>query len=166
MSTVEAAVEVDVPISTAYNQWTQFTSFPQFMNGVEEVRQLDDTHNHWVVKVGGVRREFDTEITQQLPDRLICWQTVGGDVRQVGNVGFERLDDEHTRVVVQMEWTPDGLAEKLGSTVGLDTRQVKADVERFKTFIEHRNTETGAWRGEVGPQAPQAREAGFRQDPM
>jgi uncharacterized membrane protein len=163
VSTVEATVEVDVPIDTAYNQWTQFESFPQFMEGVEAVRQIDDLHNHWVVSVGGVRREFDTEITEQRPDERISWQTVGGDVQQAGNVSFERMDANHTRVTVQMEWEPEGLAEKAGSTMGLDSRQVKADAERFKDFIEHRTTETGAWRGEVGPQTERTSE-GY--DPM
>jgi uncharacterized membrane protein len=163
VSTVEASVEVDVPITTAYNQWTQFESFPRFMDGVEEVRQLDDLHNRWVVTVGGVRREFDTEITEQRPDERISWKSVGGDLRQAGNVSFERMDAEHTRVTVQLEWEPEGVAEKAGSTVGLDTRQVKADTERFKEFIEHHSTETGAWRGEVGPQTEVSSEG---RDPM
>jgi uncharacterized membrane protein len=165
VSTVEASVEVDVPITTAYNQWTQFESFPRFMDGVEEVRQLDDLHNRWVVTVGGVRREFDTEITEQRPDERISWKSVGGDLRQAGNVSFERMDAEHTRVTVQLAWEPEGVAEKAGSTMGLDTRQVKADAERFKQFIEERNTETGAWRGEAGPQTQtQTRPTGY--DPM
>jgi uncharacterized membrane protein len=153
VSTVEASVEVDVPIDTAYNQWTQFESFPQFMNGVEQVVQVDDLHNHWVVRVGGVRREFDTEITEQRPDERISWRSVGGDVQQAGNVSFERMDETHTRVTIQLGWDPVGLAEKAGSAVGLDTHQVKADAQRFKDFIEDRNSPTGAWRGEVGPQA-------------
>jgi uncharacterized membrane protein len=152
MSFVEASVDVDVPVKTAYNQWTQFESFPYFMSGVQEVTQLDDRHNHWVVDISGVRREFDTEITEQRPDERISWKTVGGDMRQMGNVSFERLDAEHSRVTVQLEWEPQTMAEKTGSAVGLDTRQVRADAERFKHFIEHRNAETGAWRGEVGPQ--------------
>jgi len=151
MSTVETTIEVDVPVSTAYNQWTQFESFPHFMSGVAAVRQLDDLHNHWIIEVGGVRREFETVITEQLPDRLIRWQTVGGDIQQAGNVSFERLDDRHTRVTVELAWEPQGLAETVGSAVGLDTMQVKADAARFKSFIEERNTETGAWRGEVAP---------------
>jgi uncharacterized membrane protein len=152
VSTVEASVEVAVPVDTAYNQWTQFESFPHFMNGVEHVRQVDDLHNHWVVSVGGVRREFDTEITEQRPDERISWKTVAGDVQQAGNVSFERMDDTHTRITIQLGWEPEGLAEKAGSAIGLDSRQVKADAERFKQFIEERNTETGAWRGEAGPQ--------------
>jgi len=163
VNTVEASVEVAVPIDTAYNQWTQFESFPRFMSGVTEVRQLDDLHNHWVVEVGGVRREFDTEITEQRPDERISWTSVGGDVRQAGNVSFQRMDETHTRVTVQLEWEPEGLAEKAGGAVGLDTWQVKTDAERFKDFIEGRNTETGAWRGEVGPQTEGGKTT---QDPM
>ena len=166
MSFVEASVDVDVPVKTAYNQWTQFESFPRFMNGVQEVRQLDDLHNHWVVDVSGVRREFDTEITEQRPDERISWKTVGGDVRQMGNVSFERLDAGHSRVTVQLEWEPQTMAEKTGSTVGLDTRQVRADAERFKHFIEHRNAETGAWRGEVGPQTETEPTSEAEVDPM
>ena len=164
MSIVEASVEVDVPIRTAYNQWTQFESFPQFMDGVEEVRQVDQTHNRWVVEIGGVRREFDTEITEQLPDERISWQTVGGEIQQAGNVSFEKLDEDHTRATVQMSWEPEGATEKAGDAVGLDTRQVKKDLERFKHFIEHRTSETGAWRGEVGPQAEG--NAAAEHDPM
>jgi uncharacterized membrane protein len=164
VSTVEASVEVDVPISTAYNQWTQFESFPHFMNGVQEIRQVDDTHNHWVVRVGGMRREFDTEITEQRPDERISWRTIGGDVQQAGNVSFEPLDEQHTRLTIQLSWDPEGLAEKAGSAVGLDTRQVKADAERFKDFIEDRNGETGAWRGEVGPHT--ATDTSPGRDPM
>lgn len=151
MNDVTTSVDVQVPVRTAYNQWTQFESFPQFMNGVEQVRQLDDLHNHWVVSVGGVTREFDTEITEQRPDERISWKTVGGEVWQEGNVSFERMDANHTRVTVELEWQPESMAEKTGSAVGLDTRQVKADAERFKDFIEHRSTETGAWRGQVRP---------------
>ncbi|NUR59553.1 MAG: SRPBCC family protein [Catenulispora sp.] len=166
MSFVEASVDVDVPVKTAYNQWTQFESFPQFMNGVQEVRQLDDRHNHWVVDVSGVRREFDTEITEQRPDERISWKTVGGDLRQMGNVSFERLDAQHSRVTVQLEWEPQTMAEKTGSTVGLDTRQVRADAERFKHYIEHRNAESGAWRGEVGPQTQERPTSEAKVDPM
>lgn len=160
MSTVEASVEVAVPIDRAYNQWTQFESFPLFMAGVKQVVQLDNRHNQWVVSVGGVQREFETEITEQRPDERISWKSVGGDVQQAGNVSFERMDETHTRVTIQLGWDPDGLAEKAGAAIGLDTRQVKADAERFKDFIESRESETGAWRGEVGTQR-QAPLAGY-----
>ena len=149
MGSVVKSVDVHVPIHTAYNQWTQFESFPAFMNGVESVTQLDDRHTHWVTKIGGVRREFDAEITEQHPDNRIAWKSVGGDTRHAGVVTFHRLNDNDTRVTVQMEWQPEGLAEKAGSAVGVDDMQVKADTERFKKFIEERGAETGQWRGDV-----------------
>jgi uncharacterized membrane protein len=149
MASIIKSVDVHVPIHAAYNQWTQFESFPAFMNGVESVTQLDDRHTHWVTKVGGVRREFDAEITEQHPDDRIAWKSVGGDTRHAGVVTFHRLNDNDTRVTVQMEWQPEGLAEKAGSAVGVDDMQVKADTERFKKFIEERGAETGQWRGDV-----------------
>ncbi len=106
MSTVKEAVDVAVPLRAAYDQWTQFEEFPQFMEGVEEVTQLDDRHNHWTTKIGGVRREFDTEIVDQLVDDRITWRSVGGDTRQSGSVRFERLDDLRTRVELTMEVEP------------------------------------------------------------
>jgi len=149
MASIIKSVDVHVPIHAAYNQWTQFESFPAFMNGVESVTQLDDRHTHWVTKIGGVRREFDAEITEQHPDNRIAWKSVGGDTRHAGVVTFHRLNDNDTRVTVQMEWQPEGLAEKAGSAVGVDDMQVKADTERFKKFIEERGAETGQWRGDV-----------------
>ena len=149
MTQIQESVDVAVPVNVAYNQWTQFETFPQFMAGVEEVSQLDDTHNHWVMNVGGVIREFDTQITEQIPDERIAWRSVEGDVDQGGVVTFQRLDDASTRVMIQIEWTPESLAEKAGAAVGLDDRQVAGDAKRFKDFIENRGTETGAWRGDV-----------------
>jgi uncharacterized membrane protein len=149
MASIIKSVDVHVPIRTAYNQWTQFESFPAFMNGVESVTQLDDRHTHWVTKIGGVRREFDAEITEQHPDDRIAWKSVGGDTRHAGVVTFHRLNDNDTRVTVQMEWQPEGIAEKAGSAVGVDDMQVKADTERFKKYIEDRGAETGQWRGDV-----------------
>ncbi len=149
MSSVIKSVDVHVPIRTAYNQWTQFESFPQFMGGVESVTQTDPTHTHWVTKIGGVRREFDAEITEQLPDNRIAWKSIDGDTKHAGVVSFHRLADNDTRVTVQMEWAPEGVAEKAGAAIGMDDRQVKADTERFKKFIEERGTETGQWRGSV-----------------
>jgi len=149
MASIIKSVDVHVPIHTAYNQWTQFESFPAFMNGVESVTQLDDRHTHWVTKIGGVRREFDAEITEQHPDDRIAWKSVGGDTRHAGVVTFHRLNDNDTRVTVQMEWQPEGLAEKAGSAVGVDDMQVKADTERFKKFIEEHGSATGQWRGDV-----------------
>jgi uncharacterized membrane protein len=149
MSTVTESVDVHVPVHTAYNQWTQFESFPQFMNGVEEIRQLDARHTHWVTKVGGVRREFDAEITEQHPDQRIAWQSTSGESKQAGVVTFQPLGDQVTRVTVQLDWEPEGIAEKVGSAVGMDERQVKADTRRFKEFIERRGDATGSWRGDI-----------------
>ena len=149
MSQVTESIDVDVPVRTAYDQWTQFESFPQFMDGVESITQVDDTLNHWVTNIGGVTREFDTEITEQHPDERIAWRSVGGDTEQAGVVTFHRLDDAKTRVTIQIDWEPSGAVEKVGAAVGADDKQVKADAKRFKSFIESRGVETGAWRGDV-----------------
>ncbi|GAA3246378.1 SRPBCC family protein [Dactylosporangium siamense] len=149
MSTVTETVDVRVPVRTAYDQWTQFESFPQFMSGVDAIRQLDDTHTHWVTKVGGVQREFDAEITEQHPDERIAWKSVGGDTRHAGVVTFHRLSDTETRVTVQLDWEPEGIVEKAGAAVGADSLQVKADTKRFKEFIEQRGSQSGEWRGDV-----------------
>lgn len=149
MSRIEESIDVDVPVQTAYNQWTQFESFPEFMEGVESITQVDATHNRWVTKVGGVTREFDTEITEQSPDERIAWRSVGGDVDHGGVVTFHRLTDTTTRVMIQIDWEPKGVVEKAGSIVGVDKHRVKADAKRFKQFIEDRGRETGAWRGDV-----------------
>ncbi|MGW2036140.1 MULTISPECIES: SRPBCC family protein [Streptomyces] len=151
MSTVKEAVEVDVPLHTAYNQWTQFEDFPNFMEGVEEVRQLDDRHNHWTMKIGGVRREFDTEIVDQLPDERITWRTTSGDTSQKGTVRFERLDDMHTKVELVMDVEPSGAVEKAADLIGTIDRRVKGDMKRFKQFIEEQGGESGSWRGRIRP---------------
>ncbi|MEU9913789.1 SRPBCC family protein [Streptomyces sp. NPDC051001] len=154
MSTVKESVDVEVPVRTAYNQWTQFEEFPQFMEGVEEVRQLDDKHNHWTTKIGGVRREFDTEIVDQLPDDRITWRVVEGDVRQRGTVRFQELDPTHTRVELTMDVEPSGVAEKSADMLGVLDRRIKGDMRRFKDYIEHRGGESGAWRGRIRPDEP------------
>src|SRR5689334_16631371 len=154
MSTVKEAVEVDVPLRTAYNQWTQFEEFPRFMEGVDEVRQLDDRHNHWTTSIGGVRREFDTEIVDQLPDDRITWRSVGGDTQQRGSVRFERLDDTHTRVELVMEVEPSGVAEQSADALGLIDRRVKGDLRRFKDYVESEGGVTGGWRGRIRPEDP------------
>ena len=148
MATIEQSIELDVPVRTAYNQWTQFEEFPQFMEGVEEVRQLDDTHLHWVVSHDGHRQEFDAEITEQHPDERVAWRTTDG-MSHAGVVTFHRLDDEHTRVTVQMDYDPQGMVETAGDKLGLVDRRVKGDLKRFREFIEKQPGETGAWRGEV-----------------
>ena len=148
MSTVEQSIEIAVPVRVAYDQWTQFESFPEFMDGVEEVRQIDDTHLHWRAKVGGHEVEWDAVITEQLPDERVAWKATDGKAN-AGVVTFHRLSDAETRVMIQVDWEPRGLAEKAGALAGVDDRQVKGDAKRFKDFIENRGGETGAWRGTV-----------------
>ena len=155
MSSVHKSVDVDVPIRTAYNQWTQFESFPEFMDGVESVTQQDDTHTHWVVKVGGVTREFDAEITEQTPDEVIAWASTGGDTGgHRGRVVFEPLGPDSTRVDIELGWEPEGVVEKAGAGLNIDQRQVDRSAEEFKRFIEDRGAETGAWRGSVDDGEP------------
>ncbi len=149
MSQVEESVEVDVPVQTAYNQWTQFESFPEFMSGVERIEQRTDTLTHWVTNVDGVRREFDAEITEQIPDERVAWTTVGGDARQAGVVTFHHLGEGHTKVMLQMDFDPQGVTETVGDKLGFVKRQAKGDLARFKEFIEQRGRETGQWRGTV-----------------
>jgi uncharacterized membrane protein len=153
MSTVEQSIDVDVPVRTAYDQWTQFESFPNFMDGVERIDQISDTRTHWVTKIGGVEREFDAEITEQHPDERVAWRAVDGPTH-AGVVTFHRLDEDTTRVMLQMEVEPQGVVEKVGDALGLVKHRTKQDLERFKEFIEDRGRETGAWRGEVPPTTP------------
>ena len=148
MSTVEESIDVSVPVRTAYNQWTQFEEFPKFMEGVEEIRQIDDTRTHWKTKIAGVEREFDAEITEQHPDHRVAWRSTGG-AEHAGVVTFHRLDDDTTRVMVQLDTEPEGLVEQAGDKLGVVKRRVKGDLGRFKELIEARGTESGAWRGEV-----------------
>jgi uncharacterized membrane protein len=148
MATVEKSIEVNVPVTTAYNQWTQFEDFPKFMENVESVQQTDDTHLHWVAEYGGQRHEWDAEIVEQVPDERIAWQG-DGDVQQSGIVTFEPLDDARTKVTVRIDWEPEGMKEKVGSAVGADSRSVGEDLDRFKEMIEERGVESGAWRGSV-----------------
>ena len=148
MSTIEESIDVDVPVSTAYGQWTQFESFPRFMEGIERVEQLDDTHLHWVAEMGGSRREWDAEITAQHPDERIAWRAVEQDGPD-GVVTFHKLSDERTRVLVQMHYEPHGLKETAGAMAGSDARQVRDDLASFKEFIEQRGAPTGRWSGDV-----------------
>jgi uncharacterized membrane protein len=148
MSSIEQSIEVQVPVRTAYNQWTQFEDFPHFMEGVKEIRQIDDVSLHWTVEIAGQVREFDAKITEQSSDERIAWTTIDGP-HQAGVVTFHRLGDNQTKVMLQMEYEPEGLVEKAGDALGVVKSRVKGDLERFKTFIESRGQETGAWRGEV-----------------
>jgi uncharacterized membrane protein len=144
---IEKSVEVDVPVSTAYNQWTQFEEFPSFMNGVEAVKQLDETHLHWVASIGGHREEWDAEITEQIPDERVAWKATSGK-GNAGVVTFHKLDDNRTKVMLQLDWESEGMVEALGAMLGRDDRAVKGDLERFKELIEKQGSESGAWRGE------------------
>src|SRR5919199_5277560 len=150
MSTIEKSIDVNVPVHTAYNQWTQFESFPQFMEGVKEVRQLDDRRLHWRAQVGGKEEEWDAEITEQIPDTRIAWRSTSGRAN-AGVVDFHRLNDEQTQVSLQLEAEPEGLVEKVGDALGVLDRRVQGDLERFRDYIAERRTATGAWRGEVEP---------------
>ncbi|MBC6451220.1 SRPBCC family protein [Actinokineospora sp. HBU206404] len=149
MSTITESVEVGVPVTDAYNQWTQFETFPRFMEGVEQVRQLDDTHVHWVTKVGGVTREFDATIVEQIPDQCVSWRSDAGP-DHAGKVTFDKVDARTTRVTAKMNIDPEGFVENVADKLGVLDRRVKGDLKRFKEFIEERGgRETGAWRGSV-----------------
>ncbi|MEV8047507.1 SRPBCC family protein [Streptomyces griseoluteus] len=150
MSKVEESIEVRVPVTDAYNQWTQFEDFPQFMDGVERIEQRTDTLTHWKTRIDGVEREFDAEITEQIPDERVAWTTVGGEARQAGVVTFHRIDDGTTKVMLQLDYAPESLTEKVGDKLGFVKRQATGDLERFKEFIEKRGgAATGQWRGQV-----------------
>jgi uncharacterized membrane protein len=148
METIKESLEVNVPVSTAYNQWTQFEEFPKFMEGVELVEQVDDTFLRWVAEVGGERREWRAEIVEQVPDQKVAWRALGAEGPN-GVVTFEPLGEDKTIVIVEMSYEPEGLKEQLGAKIGLDSRGVKQDLARFKELIESLGVETGAWRGEV-----------------
>ncbi|WP_042390531.1 SRPBCC family protein [Streptacidiphilus melanogenes] len=149
MSKVQESIDVGVPVTTAYNQWTQFEDFPNFMDGVEEITQIDDRHNHWRTKVAGATREFDTEIVDQVPDDHVTWRTTSGDVKQTGTVSFQPIDATHTRVMLAMDFQPEGMTEKAADMMGMLDRQVKGDLKRFKHFIEERGMATGGYRGNL-----------------
>ena len=148
MSTHEHHVDVDVPVRSAYDQWTQFEEVPRFMEGVERVEHRGDEHLHWVVSIAGTTREFDTVINEQRPGQRIAWTTIDGP-RHAGVVTFHKLTDTSARVTLQMEYAPDGLIEHVGDKAGFVSRRVEGDMDRFKEFIEERLTPTGAWRGEI-----------------
>ena len=145
---IESTINVHVPVSTAYNQWTQFEDFPNFMEGVKEVRQVDDKHVHWVAEVGGKQEEWDAEITHQIPDQRIAWRSVDG-AHTAGAVDFRPVGPDETEVKVRMVYEPEGAVEIVGSALHVDDARVKGDLKRFKEFIESRGGETGAWRGEI-----------------
>jgi uncharacterized membrane protein len=148
MTEIQQHVDVNCPVRTVYDQYTQFEQFPQFMDGVEQVRQLDDRTLHWVVDIGGSRREFDAQITEQIPDKRIAWKAIDGKT-QAGVVTFHRLDDSKTRVNLQMSYDAEGFAENAADALGIISSRVKGDLERFKEFVESRGGETGGWRGHI-----------------
>jgi uncharacterized membrane protein len=148
MAEVKESIDVNVPVQTAYNQWTQFEEFPQFMENVESVTQLDETHLRWIAEIGGKREEWKAEITHQEPDKVTAWRSIEGRENS-GRVEFEPLGPDRTRINVTMTWEPEGLAEAAADKIGVSDRAVKVDLERFKDLIESRGVESGAWRGEV-----------------
>ena len=147
MGKIEQSIDVNVPITTAYNQWTQFEEFPRFMDGIESVKQIDDKTIEWHANVAGNDETWTAEIVEQVPNERIAWRSTSG-ARNDGVVSFTKVDDA-TRVTLSMDWEPSGLVQRTGDALGFDDRQVKGDLERFKEFIESRGTETGAWRGEI-----------------
>ena len=150
MARVEKSIEIEKPLRMAYDQWTQFEDFPRFMEGVEEVHQMDEKTLHWIAKVGGKREEWTAEIVQQIPDQAIAWRHTSGAVNR-GVVTFTPLDGERCRVTLALEYDPKGFIEKAGDILGVVSRRVEGDLERFKRFVEERGSETGAWRGEIHP---------------
>ncbi len=148
MSQIIETVDVAVPVRTAYDQWTQFEEFPLFMDGVESIEQIDDTHLAWTAKIAGIEKRWIAEITEQTPDSRIAWNAVEG-ATNAGVVTFHHLADDQSRVTLQLDVEPDGPVESVGDALGFVSRQAKGDLERFKTFIEARGAETGAWRGTV-----------------
>ena len=148
MTTIEKSVEVNVPLRAAYDQWTQFESFPQFMEGVKEVRQLDDRRLHWRAEIMGKDVEWTAEIEEQVPDTRISWQSTSG-AKNFGLVTFAALDPQHTRVTLRLDVDPEGATETVGTAVGFLGARVKGDLDRFKKFIEERHVPTGQWRGEI-----------------
>jgi uncharacterized membrane protein len=152
MSRIEKSIDVAVPLRTAYNQWTQFEEFPRFMEGVESVRQLGDRRLSWRAKVGGKTVDWTAEIVAQKPDRFVSWKSTSGHPNS-GTVSFEPLEPNRTRVSVALDFEPKGFAESAGDALGVVSRRVQGDLERFKEFLESRGTETGAWRGQIPPRA-------------
>ncbi|HEY6262762.1 MAG TPA: SRPBCC family protein [Nitrospiraceae bacterium] len=148
MSNITTSIEVNVPVKTAYNQWTQFEEFPRFMKGVKEVRQVDDKRLHWKAEIGGREKEWDAEITAQTPDKRIAWKTIGGANNQ-GIVTFEPISESKSKIDLHIAYEPEGVVDTMGDELGAVELRVKEDLERFKTFIEERGKETGAWRGKV-----------------
>lgn len=154
MSEIQDSVEVNVPVRTAYNQWTQFEDFPQFMTGVREVQQLDNQRLHWRAEIMGKDLEWDSKITKQVADRMIAWESIGGTPRNSGYVEFSPIAPGKTKVTVHIDYEPEGLLENVGSALGVASARLHSDLEHYKDFLEKRGSETGAWRGEINPDRP------------
>jgi len=154
LSEVEASTEVDVPVRTAYDQWTQFEEFPRFMGSVQEVRQLDDTHLHWKAKVAGKPKQWDAEITEQIPDQRIAWRSTSGPM-SLGVVTFDKIAEGRTRVTLRMVYGPQSLDEKIGDALGAVKMEAQRNLQNFRKMIEGQGTESGAWRGTVQGSAVQ-----------
>lgn len=148
MASVEESIDLNVDVTTAYNQWTQFETFPRFMGGVERVTQLDDRRLHWVAEISGEKREWDAEITEQVPDQRIAWTSISGTPNS-GLVTFQALGDGSSRVTLRMEYEPEGVLESAGGLLGLVGGRTRDDLQRFKEFVERRGEETGGWRGKI-----------------
>jgi uncharacterized membrane protein len=153
MSTIEESIEIEQPVRTVYDQWTQFEEFPSFMEGVESVTQVDDTHLHWVAEIGGVRREWDAEVTEQHPDERVAWRSTAG-TSNAGVVTFHKLDSARTKVMLQLDVEPEGAVERAADALGIIRRRASGDLERFKDLIESRAGATGGWRGDVSNDEP------------
>ena len=148
MSVIEKSIDLNVPVQTAYNQWTQFEDFPKFMQGVQQVKQLDDKRLHWKANIGGKEEEWNAVITEQVPDQRIAWKSEGG-AQNAGAVMFQSLSDAKSKIILHLEYEPQGMMEKAGDAAGMVTQRVEGDLRRFKDYIETRGQETGAWRGSV-----------------
>jgi uncharacterized membrane protein len=148
MDRIEKSIEVERPVRTVYNQWTQFEEFPRFMKGVKKVSQLDDQRLHWEAEIAGKDKEWYARITDQVPDQLIAWQSEGGEYNS-GTVTFAPINSNRTRINLQLTYDPEGFVEKTGDALGVVSSRVENDLERFKDFIENRGQETGGWRGTI-----------------
>ncbi|RPE76066.1 MULTISPECIES: SRPBCC family protein [unclassified Frondihabitans] len=149
MAQAIGTIDVNVPVSVAYNQWTQFEEFPKFLDEVESIDQVTETLTVWNVKVGPVEKQFEAEITEQHPDERVAWNSTGGEVDHAGVITFHKLSDSETRLTVQIDWEPTGFLEKVGSTLGADNHAIKKDLKNFKEYIESQGKPDGAWRGDV-----------------
>jgi len=148
MATIGKSIEVDVPLTTVYNQWTQFEEFPAFMEGVQEVKQMGDERLYWRAEIAGVEKGWYAKIAEQVPDQLVAWYSEGGAANG-GEVAFQAIDDSKTLVTLTLTYEPDDIVEAVGDKLGFVSRRVEGDLNRFKEFIELRGEETGAWRGKI-----------------